>query len=534
MINVEIKFGKSKSDNYWEAIKLSREFTNFNESHEDSGFNVLTTDSKEILDKYNQFIKLYHIVRFWKSARIIQNNQEVKYHGILHPLEKVMYCSQFYSESAEKDTFCRRYGKGPGWGCMELIEIERHLDSSCFNKYWYDIGYFSSDGIWEIDKARIYAELHEEAQEKWLFFCRHFSFDAVNKRIEELPDSIDVNDSDSWKIKYEKDIFDSANQGNAVGIEHVCAGPEEGTENWDDPESHVSKELSSEIDANKKFIPKISFDDIGGIDLIIDKIREVIELPLKHPEIYRHLGIKAHKGILFHGEPGTGKTLVAKAVANEVKAHFIHVSGPELINMYYGQSEENLRNVFREARAQQPSIIFFDEIDSIASRRMNNQQSRHDARLVNQLLTLMDGIESYENVTVLASTNRPELIDDALLRPGRFDYKIEILKPDQKGCYAILQIACKNMPLDTSLDLQSIVPSLSGLTGAEIVFVAKEAAINALKRSVNIKDLITGENADNINYKSITVKKDDFMAASDSCGRGELPACGADGRFRCT
>lgn len=323
----------------------------------------------------------------------------------------------------------------------------------------------------------------------------------------------------SWEIEYQEDFFGTTIQRKPVSIKHISKDGESRRSSSSILsfsgllESESDEEENEVLNVRKRFIPDVTFDDVGGIESIIDQIREVIELPLKRPEIYQHLGIKPHKGILLFGDPGNGKTLVAKAIANEVKAHFIPISGPELISKWHGQSEENLRKIFKEARENQPSIIFFDEIDSVAQKRSDEDNARLVTKFVNQLLTLMDGMEAYNNVTVLASTNRPELLDEALLRPGRFDYKIEIQKPNEIGCFKILQIASRKMPLDVSLDIHQIVPKIVGCSAAEIVFIVKEAAINALKRTVNVREIILESYRTEIDLDKIKVTNDDFVHA---------------------
>jgi len=193
-------------------------------------------------------------------------------------------------------------------------------------------------------------------------------------------------------------------------------------------------------------VPQVTYEDIGGITNEIKKVREMIELPLRHPEIFEKLGIEAPKGVLLYGPPGTGKTLLAKAVANESQAHFISISGPEIMSKFYGESEARLREIFKEAREKAPSIIFVDEIDSIAPKR-EEVTGEVERRVVSQMLSLMDGLEARGKVIVIAATNRPNAIDPALRRPGRFDREIEIKVPDKKGRSDILAIHSRNMPL---------------------------------------------------------------------------------------
>jgi SpoVK/Ycf46/Vps4 family AAA+-type ATPase len=223
--------------------------------------------------------------------------------------------------------------------------------------------------------------------------------------------------------------------------------------------------------------------------------------------------VKPHKGILLYGPPGCGKTLIAKAIANEVKAHFISIRGPELLSKYYGQSEENLRDIFGEARYLQPSIIFFDEIDSVAQRRSGEEYLRFESRFVNQLLTLMDGIEDYENVCVIASTNRAELMDEALLRPGRFDYMLEVRKPTRHGCYKIFALHTRNMPISRDFDMKRFSEKLEGLSGADIAFIAREGAYNCLRETIDVESLIQAEDSRKIDFGRLIIQKAHFLEA---------------------
>ena len=225
----------------------------------------------------------------------------------------------------------------------------------------------------------------------------------------------------------------------------------------------------------------VAYEDIGGLKDEIQKVREMIELPLRHPEIFEKLGIEAPKGVLLFGPPGTGKTLLAKAVANESNSHFISISGPEIMSKFYGESEARLREIFKEAREKAPSIIFIDEIDSIAPKR-EEVTGEVERRVVSQLLSLMDGLEARGKVIVIAATNRPNAIDPALRRPGRFDREIEIKVPDKRGRLEILQIHARNMPLDTDVDQDKIAGVTHGFVGADLEYLCKEAAMKCLRR----------------------------------------------------
>ena len=226
---------------------------------------------------------------------------------------------------------------------------------------------------------------------------------------------------------------------------------------------------------------QVAYEDIGGLKEEIQKVREMIELPLRHPEIFEKLGIEAPKGILLHGPPGTGKTLLAKAVASESNSHFISISGPEIMSKFYGESEARLREIFKEAKEKSPSIIFIDEIDSIAPKR-EEVTGEVERRVVSQLLSVMDGLEARGKVIVIAATNRPNAIDPALRRPGRFDREIEIKVPDKRGRLEILQIHTHNMPLDTDVDQDRVAAVTHGFVGADLEYLCKEAAMKCLRR----------------------------------------------------
>ncbi len=242
------------------------------------------------------------------------------------------------------------------------------------------------------------------------------------------------------------------------------------------------------IEVSERPVPSVVYEDLGGMKPAINKVREIIELPLKHPELFDRLGIDPPKGVLLHGPPGTGKTMLAKAVANESEAYFISINGPEIMSKYYGESEKALRDIFEEAEKNTPAIIFLDELDSIAPKR-GEVTGEVERRVVAQLLSLMDGLKERKNVIVIGSTNRPEALDMALRRPGRFDREIELGVPDYDGRREIFQIHTRGMPLDESTDLDELSERTYGFVGADIAAVCREAAMNALRRILPQIDL---------------------------------------------
>ncbi|MEM2963799.1 MAG: CDC48 family AAA ATPase [Candidatus Anstonellales archaeon] len=269
--------------------------------------------------------------------------------------------------------------------------------------------------------------------------------------------------------------------------------------------------IKPEIVKELENVPTVTYDDIGGLKDAIAKIREMVELPLRHPELFERLGIEPPKGVLLYGPPGTGKTLLAKAVANESDASFFYIGGPEVVSKYVGESEQRLRKIFEEAERSAPSIIFIDEIDAIAPKRAE-VTGEVERRMVSQLLTLMDGLRGRGQVIVVAATNRPDSIDPALRRPGRFDREIEIGVPDRDGRLEILKIHVRNMPLSEDVNLEEIADITYGYTGADISALVKEAAIKTLRRI--LPDLkIEEEFIPSEKLEKIKVTRDDFFDA---------------------
>ncbi len=304
------------------------------------------------------------------------------------------------------------------------------------------------------------------------------------------------------------DIIELAIMGNKINLAVVStkpAGP--AVMITDNTTVTISEKPAPQVLAG---VPRVTYEDIGGLGDEIQKVREMIELPLRHPELFEKLGVEAPKGVLLHGPPGTGKTLLAKAVAGETSSNFYSLSGPEIMSKYYGQSEENLREIFKQAQENAPSIVFIDEIDSIAPKR-EEVTGEVERRVVAQLLALMDGLEARGKVVVIGATNRPNALDPALRRPGRFDREIEIGIPDRSGRHEILMIHTRGMPLD-GVDLQALADVTHGFTGADLAALAKEAAMRAIRRALPKIDL-EAESIPAEVLDSLRVTKEDFFCA---------------------
>ena len=307
------------------------------------------------------------------------------------------------------------------------------------------------------------------------------------------------------------DIFPLTIMGQRVDLVVISTNPSGPVLMEDSTEVTVSEESDKAIQVAKgDGTSSISYEDIGGIKNEVSRLREMIELPLRHPELFKRLGVEAPKGVLLHGPPGTGKTLLAKAVAHETNANFYTIGGPEIMSKFYGESEERLREIFKKAEENAPAIIFIDEIDSIAPKR-EEVSGEVERRVVAQLLSLMDGMSSRGKVVVIGATNRINAIDPALRRPGRFDREMEIGVPDREGRLEILQIHTRGMPLEKDVDLGVIANMSHGFVGADLQAVAKEAGIRALRRVLPEIDLTT-ENIPSEILKKIIVTMDDFLS----------------------
>ncbi|MGM0587246.1 MAG: ATP-binding protein [Bacteroidota bacterium] len=453
---------------------------------------------------------------------VLLNGESVSAHQLSTLIQTVQDHERVLHKHAGQDPLERK----EGWGAPQLRKLNRYLPKHehqlLHQLYWFQVGEFVEAGVWRINKSKILQLLKQEAEEKFLFLAPSFNFQQVSQIVHRLPDVIDTRQKSNWEVWERPIIADGHIEQQPVGLIHQST--QRGAAPAPASQQQNQEEQNEQTEERTRFIPNVSFDEIGGLDDLIQTVREVIELPLRCPEMFEHMGITPHKGIMLHGPPGCGKTMIAKAIANDIQAHFISVKGPELLNKYYGQSEENIRELFEEAREMQPAIIFFDEMDAIAQSRSSEENLRMDARIVNQLLTLLDGVEDYGQVCVIAATNRVELIDDALLRPGRFDYSLEIPRPDQEGCQQIFTIATDDMPVSEQVDREAFSKELLGLTGADITFVAREGAYNCLRRHVDLKQSLSQIEFDQLNSQNWKITLDDFKAALAKLRRGKNPS----------
>ena len=529
-MQIKIVFYKSSSKFYDQCCLLCETFIDY-KSIEKS--NVVIILDEEIREKQAIIKNLLDFVRHWKKTEFYIDEEDVSFTDIIDLLDLIQ-CEKNKCAEIVGD-YCFNQN---GWGCNKIENISfdgyAHSYYSYKEYYWYQFGHFF-EGVWHVDKGRIKTMIQREVDSKHLSFCKYFDINRVWNRVDHLPDTITVNENDDeckWQYVYRKapagmeqtEIIEVKpktesrhdNMGLSININALM-----------DRNRQESDEENKEVE-EKKNIPAVSFSDIGGLDNVIQQVREVIELPMVLPKIFEYYHLTPHKGILLYGPPGCGKTIIAKAIANEIKAHFISVKGPEILNKYVGQSEENLRRIFEEAREKQPAIIYFDEFDAISARR-DAEDHLSLSTVVNQLLSLMDGLDE-NRVCCIASTNRLDMIDEAIKRPGRFDYVIEIEKPSLEGCKAIFRIHTKQKPLDNSFDKDAFVKTyLDGLSGAEIAFVASEAAYNSIRRTININDVFSG--ADIKLSENNVIMEIDFIRAVNTLKERKVKADTAKYRY---
>ncbi len=362
-----------------------------------------------------------------------------------------------------------------------------HLTS----KSWYAFGKMGENGVFEVDKEAITEKVLSDLGP--CVRCPILDLDTTAEIVARLPEHIDPNKDEGWRYREDGPLENWA-VSKARGSDAPETSPAEERQSLlERLASSVRSGGAGVVAASgatpgSRNVPETRYEDVGGMRETVAMVREAVELPITHPEIFKRLGIRPHKGILFYGPPGTGKTLLARAVARECGAHFIAVSGPEILNKYWGQSEARLRNIFNEARAKAPSVVLFDEIDSFASARDMMSES-FEATLVSQLLSLMDGMNDLGRVCVIATTNRPSALDPALRRPGRFDHEIEIGLPDAEARLHILKIHTRDMPTDPDLDLAQIAQLTGSYSGADLEALCREAALVCMRRSINLRDL---------------------------------------------
>ena len=450
----------------------------------------------ESLDRYRA---LWEKLRSWR--------------GVQHQIEGSNV--PFDNCQAMLDCACagKKYGKA--WCCGEAQEHSelgslaplfpcRFIPISEANHLgWFQFGSLKKDKVFVVDKVLLRQRIDYYLDKAHANFCPFLEHDAIDKVVAGLPTRLDPSQDAAWVHKYGW----VRGRYQIVGVDKVqqqvrstqSVRPVKPSE-IDKPVTAASTEIKEatktgsrgvsgfnegSLEFEKRSVPQVTYEEVGGLDAAIAKLRETIELPLKMPELFKHLGISPYRGVLLYGPPGTGKTLLAKALANECDAHFVLVNGPELISKWHGETEANLRRIFEEARSKAPAVILFDEMDALTPER-DTVTHNFEAVLVSQFLALMDGLEDRGDVVVVGTTNRQQSVDKALLRPGRLDLQLEIGLPDLKGRHDILNIHVTKMPLDSDVDLDYLAEATGDFTGALLAALCREAGLICLRETLSI------------------------------------------------
>jgi ATP-dependent 26S proteasome regulatory subunit len=448
------------------ALRLAKLLPGFSAQDFSSGRGRVSLGLEEASGLRDVLLDLWELVKSNPGAQILLDKQRIELDDFKQVL-RVLDCAKAYEAANIGERYCHSIQWGWDWGCLFLAQVSPLAGQG-------------KDGL---DRSLLKDVLSREAENLHLNLCPYFDLAKALAKADTISE----------------ETLASLDQ-NSAGVR---------------PRKRLSSLVSTqENTAPQRPLPSTTFADVGGLDEVVLTLRETIELPIRHPEVLRYLGVTPHRGVLLHGEPGCGKTLLARALANECGARFFPISGPELITKWHGESEEKLRQLFEQAQEAQPSIIFFDEIDAIAQARSSSESLRLDARFTAQLLTLMDGIYDLGRVFILAASNRPDLLDKALLRPGRFDLVVEIPKPNREGRLKILEIHTRKLPLVKDLDLKKMAGKLSGLTGADIAYVAREAAYVCLRKAIPLNGLLAQAEAFQVEaLRGLLVTEQDMLYA---------------------
>lgn len=527
MISVRIELGVSKSSRYRDAVGLMKRLPNY--EYDQSQGDVIHSASftyDEIVPKRHVLTELVSVARSWKSfvARVGDstiNTNQLDFSGTdtLRSIEQVMKCETLYSRAAEKVNYCKSPSETSYWPCKLLSYVALDQKDRQNNRYWgwqtklwYTFGRFEGDR-WMVDKDEILLRIQDNIRDKRIDLCPLLSQEAITSVINALPDYIDPRNDETWVYDLQHEVIAGQTIEVRTGVkpyEHHVAEPTR--------QSSVSLSialrdmLSGESDAENELseieVPEVTYDDVGGLQDQKQTIRETVELAFNHPEVFRHLGIKPHSGILLYGPPGNGKTMLAKAIANSLRAGFYLVNGPELSSKWFGETEANIRKMFASARTKERAVIYFDEIDAIARSRSGDDADggRYDSKVLGQLLTEMDGVtRSDRKILVIGSTNRIDVLDQAILRPGRLDFHLLVPNPDEAGRAKLFVLFLGRMPADTSVVTDELVRLSEGMSAAEIEFVCKEAALNALKRVYSIEQILASSEPIDMTMVGVTM-----------------------------
>jgi ATP-dependent 26S proteasome regulatory subunit len=473
-VPLEVTFGKSPAAHYDQAVKLAQTFTGYRRTGAGQAIvhTVRVTVSLAHEATWEKFHRLLQMIFGWRLTRVSVAGQVVRYWELANRLDQVRAC---YARKV-------KHGAGPGYcsgqrtpsdegayfGCRLCPGISRKVDAL---DSWIQFGALSAKGdSFRVDKSAILQTLEHEMQADGCLFCPAFRWQRVRADVDNLPEIIELGSASLFEVKYS-----AINPKKALGIQLKRPADEEDLVFRLDGEAKAAEPA--------RHVPTVRYADIAGQDKALEQLKNVVELPMTHPAYFEALRVAPQSGVLLYGPPGNGKTLLAKAVATECKAHFELISGPEVLSKWVGESEATLRKVFARARQLAPSVVLLDELDSLAPRR-DRVSHHHDVQVLSQLLVLLDGLEARGAVALVATTNRLEAVDPALLRPGRFDYHIEVPVPDRKGRLAILQVCLAPLKTRGRLGIEALADATAGYSGAELAALCREAGLQAIRRAL--------------------------------------------------
>ena len=520
--SIGLTFRRARSARYGAAVRLAKGFESYCEDEDgDLLHNVFLTDALKQPEVFSRFVTLVKIVADWKDT-VLTMSGKVMPPAAVELLSSVGECYQRQKRSGNPYHYCNGFDPRHSpthFGCRLLSSVNRFIphngDIHQSDRAWYRIG--ELDGtVFTVDKAKIIDMLEEEATHKYTDACPVFRRELVKEEVQSLPDTVETAGNAKWLIEQRADgtrgirlrtIADARKLAKDGSRIVPYSQVPEGQGAWGQPATRT--------------IPSVRFDDVGGQDKAVSDIRDWVELPLRHPELFQHVGVPTQVGVILFGPPGTGKTLLAQAVAGECEAHLEMVSGPEILSRWVGQSEEAIRIIFERARSMAPSVVLLDEIDAIAPARDKTYHG-HEITLVSQLLAVMDGLYERGQVVVIATTNRLEAVDPALRRPGRFDYAVEMGLPDLQGREAIFQRHIRRMAVG-EVNIRELAERTPGMSGADIAKICRQAGLLCAKEAI-------AKGYDEV--ADVIVEARHFMAALGETGTGTpVPDAGSATRF---
>lgn len=472
-----LEFPASTSPSLSQALALAGQHKSFSEEGigKQLRYRVIYT-LPEDLDSYRA---CWALVGNWKGSRHLLDGVEIPFHSVQETLD--CYAQGM---SLGPKNWC--LGDGIVAGDLAPLFPCRFIPISEANHLgWFQYGSMNKDRVFIVDKIKLRQRINYYLEKSNARFCPLLDSNAIDEIIRQLPSRIDPQKDEAWTYKqgWIKGRY------TIVGVEKKQGAQVKGEFKRQESPTITpkteDKSFQKDDRESKRDIPVVRYSQIGGLDSVLAQVRESVELPIKMPHLFEHLGITPHRGILLYGPPGTGKTLIAKALAHECGAHFIIVNGPELISKWHGETEANLRKIFDEAKAKAPSVILFDEVDALTPNR-DLVTLNYEAVAVSQLLSLMDGLVERGNVVVIGTTNRPQSVDPALKRPGRLDLHLEVGYPDLKGRLDILRIHTEPMPLAVDVDLKRLAQLTEDYSGADLAALCRNAGLNCLREKVSV------------------------------------------------